>query len=117
MADATASRAGSRCRTPSAASSRYIHERAAAKAKAVEYLAGAPDRRRGRGAARFVLLAMAIYADENAVANSNRAFHQATIERAVPWADDDVDIDLDGHHCRGTAASPTRNCSVSSAPK
>ena len=35
---------------------------------------------------------MAIYADENAVANSNRAFHQVTIERSMPWADDVMEL-------------------------
>ena len=35
---------------------------------------------------------MAIYADENAVANSNRAFHQVTIERSMPWADDVLEL-------------------------
>jgi ParB/RepB/Spo0J family partition protein len=65
----------------------YIDQRAAAKAKAVEYLAGAKTA--GELAGRTIaLLAMAIYADENAVASSNRAFHQVTIEHSMPWADD-----------------------------
>jgi hypothetical protein len=35
---------------------------------------------------------MAIYADENAVANFNRAFHQVTIEQSMPWADDIAEL-------------------------
>jgi hypothetical protein len=35
---------------------------------------------------------MAIYADEDAVANSNRAFHQVTIERSVPWAEEVMEL-------------------------
>ena len=69
----------------------YIDQRAAAKAKAVEYLAGAKTA--GELAGRTIaLLAMAIYADENAVANSNRAFHQVTIEHSMPWADDVMEL-------------------------
>jgi hypothetical protein len=29
---------------------------------------------------------MAVYADENAVANSNRAFHTVTVQTGLPWA-------------------------------
>jgi hypothetical protein len=35
---------------------------------------------------------MAIYANEDAVANSNRAFHQVTIERSMPWAEDVMEL-------------------------
>jgi hypothetical protein len=73
--------------TKRAAKRVYIDQRAAAKAKAVQYLAGAKSA--GELAGRTIaLLAMAIYADENAVANSNRAFHQVTIEQSMPWAED-----------------------------
>jgi hypothetical protein len=52
---------------------RYIDQRGDAQAKAVEYLAGQTA---GDLADRtLALLLMAVYADEKAVANSNRAFH------------------------------------------
>jgi hypothetical protein len=77
--------------TKRAAKRVYIDQRAAAKAKAVQYLAGAKSA--GELAGRTIaLLAMAIYADENAVANSNRAFHQVTIEQSMPWAEDVAEL-------------------------
>jgi hypothetical protein len=66
--------------------SRYIDQRATAKTKAVEYLTAAQTA--GELAGRTIArVAMAMYADENAIANSNRAFHQVTIEHSMPWAD------------------------------
>jgi ParB/RepB/Spo0J family partition protein len=66
---------------------RYIEQRGDTQAKAVEYLAGAKTA--GELAGRtLALLLMAVYADENAVANSNRAFHTVTVQTALPWADE-----------------------------
>jgi hypothetical protein len=72
-------------KTKRATKRRYVEHRHAAQAKAVEYLAGAKTA--GELAGRTIaLLMMAVYAQENAVANSNRAFHTVTVEKALPWA-------------------------------
>jgi ParB/RepB/Spo0J family partition protein len=64
---------------------RYLEQRSDAEAKAIEYLAGAKTA--GEVAGRtLALLLMAIYAREDAVANSNRAFHTVTVTTALPWA-------------------------------
>jgi len=64
---------------------RYIDQRGDAETKAVEYLSGAKTA--GELAGRtLALLLMAVYADENAVANSNRAFHTVSVQTALPWA-------------------------------
>ena len=64
---------------------RYLEHRHEAEAKAVEYLAGAKTA--GELAGRTIaLVMMAVYAQEDAVANSNRAFHTVTPERVLPWA-------------------------------
>jgi ParB/RepB/Spo0J family partition protein len=72
-------------KTKRATKRRYVEHRDEAQAKAVEYLAGAKTA--GELAGRTIaLLMMAVYAQENAVANSNRAFHTVTVETALPWA-------------------------------
>ena len=69
----------------------YIEQRGDAQAKAAEYLAGAKTA--GELAGRMLaLLLMAVYADEDAVANSNRAFHTVTVQTALPWADDVAEL-------------------------
>lgn len=69
----------------------YVEQRAEAQARAVEYLAGA--RTAGELAGRtLALLLMAVYADENAVAQSSRAFHTVTARTALPWADDVAEL-------------------------
>ena len=69
----------------------YVEQRGDAKAKAAEYLAGAKSA--GELAGRtLALLLMAVYADENAVAHSNRAFHSVSVETALPWADDVAEL-------------------------
>jgi hypothetical protein len=71
--------------TKRGAKRRYIDQRADAQAKAVEYLAGATTA--GELAGRtLALVVMAVYADEHAVANSNRAFHTVTVQTVLPWA-------------------------------
>jgi hypothetical protein len=73
--------------TTRASKRRYIEQRSDAQAKAIEYLAGAKTA--GELAGRtLALLLMAVYAQEDAVANSNRAFHTVTVQSAVPWADE-----------------------------
>lgn len=69
----------------------YVEQRGDAKAKAAEYLAGAKTAGELAGRTLAVLL-MAVYADENAVAHSNRAFHSVSVERALPWADDVAEL-------------------------
>ena len=70
---------------------RYIEQRADAQAKAAQYLAGAKSA--GELAGRtLALLLMAVYADENAVAQSNRAFHTVTVQTALPWAGDVAEL-------------------------
>jgi ParB/RepB/Spo0J family partition protein len=77
--------------TKRATKRRYLEHRHEAQAKAVEYLAGAKTA--GELAGRTIaLLMMAVYAQENAVANSNRAFHQVTIERSMPWAEEVMEL-------------------------
>jgi len=71
--------------TKRASKRRYIEQRGDAKDKAIAYLAGAKTA--GEVAGRtLALLLMAVYAQEDAVANSNRAFHTVTVETALPWA-------------------------------
>ncbi len=70
---------------------RYLEHKHEAQAKAVEYLAGAKSA--GELAGRTIaLVMMAVYAQEDAVANSNRAFHTVTPERALPWAGDVTEL-------------------------
>ena len=70
---------------------RYLEHKHEAQAKAVEYLAGATTA--GEIAGRTIaLVMMAVYAQEDAVANSNRAFHTVTPERALPWAGDVAEL-------------------------
>jgi len=70
---------------------RYLEHKHEAQAKAVEYLAGAKTA--GEIAGRTIaLLMMAVYAREDAVANSNRAFYSVTPERALPWAGDVAEL-------------------------
>lgn len=51
---------------------------------------------------------MAIYAQEDAVANSNRAFHTVTPERALPWAADVAELidDLAGEKLPAALMDP-----------
>jgi hypothetical protein len=71
--------------TKRGAKRRYIDQRDAAQAKAVEYLAGATTA--GELAGRtLALVVMAVYADEHAVANSNQAFHDISVQTVLPWA-------------------------------
>ena len=61
----------------------YIEQRAEAERRASEYLAGA--RTAGEIAGRQIaLIAMAVYADQQAVAASNRSWHDVTC--SGPWA-------------------------------
>jgi len=61
----------------------YIDQRSEAERKAAEYLAGA--RTAGEIAGRQIaLIAMAVYADQQAVAMSNRSWHHVTLKD--PWA-------------------------------
>jgi len=70
---------------------RYLEHKHEAQAKAVEYLAGAKTA--GEIAGRTIaLVMMAVYAQEGAVANSNRAFYSVTPERALPWAADVAEL-------------------------
>lgn len=63
----------------------YVEQRAEAGRRASEFLLGA--RTGGEIAGRqLALIAMAVYADENAVAQSNRSWH--TVQCAGPWADE-----------------------------
>jgi hypothetical protein len=73
--------------TKRASKRRYIDQRGDAEAKAAEYLAGAKTA--GELAGRtLAMVLMAVYADENAVANSNRSFHTVTVQTALPWAEE-----------------------------
>jgi ParB/RepB/Spo0J family partition protein len=86
---------------------RYLEQRHEAQAKAVEYLAGAKTA--GELAGRTIaLLMMAVYAQENAVANSNRAFHTVTVEKALPWADQVAELidDLAGEKLPAALMDP-----------
>jgi ParB/RepB/Spo0J family partition protein len=66
----------------------YIDQRAEAERKASQYLAGAT--KAGEIAGRQIaLIAMAVYADQQAVAMSNRSWHHVTC--SGPWA-----IEVDG---------------------
>jgi ParB/RepB/Spo0J family partition protein len=61
----------------------YVDQRSEAERKAAEYLAGA--RTAGEIAGRQIaLIAMAVYADQQAVAASNRSWHHVTLKG--PWA-------------------------------
>jgi ParB/RepB/Spo0J family partition protein len=61
----------------------YIDQRAEAERKASEYLAGAT--KAGEIAGRQIaLIAMAVYADQQALAMSNRSWHHVTVKG--PWA-------------------------------
>jgi hypothetical protein len=78
-------------KTKRATKRRYLEHRHEAQAKAVEYLAGAKTA--GELAGRTIaLLMMAVYAQENAVAASSRAFHTVTVETALPWAGDVAEL-------------------------
>jgi ParB/RepB/Spo0J family partition protein len=69
----------------------YLEHRHEAEAKAVEYLAGAKTA--GELAGRTIaLVMMAVYAQEDAVANSNQAFHTVTPLRVLPWAADVAEL-------------------------
>ncbi len=69
----------------------YIEQRGDAQAKAAEYLAGAKTA--GELAGRtLAMVLMGVYADEEAVANSNRAFHSVTVQTALPWAEDVAEL-------------------------
>jgi hypothetical protein len=71
--------------TKRGAKRRYIDQRDTAQTKAAEYLAGAKTA--GELAGRtLAMVVMAVYADENAVANSNQAFHDISVQTALPWA-------------------------------
>ena len=68
-----------------------------AQAKAQEYLAGAKTA--ADVASRCLsLVVMALYTDEDAVANSNRSFHEISVssgwrgDTGVPWADEVVEL-------------------------
>jgi ParB/RepB/Spo0J family partition protein len=61
----------------------YVEQRAGAEQRAREYLAGAASA--GEIAGRqLALVAMAVFADQDAVAMSNRSWHQ--VKRSGPWA-------------------------------
>lgn len=86
---------------------RYLEHKHEAQAKAVEYLAGAKTA--GELAGRTIaLVMMAVYAQEDAVANSNRAFHTVTPERALPWAADVAELidDLAGEKLPAALMDP-----------
>ena len=86
---------------------RYLEHRHEAEAKAVEYLAGAKTA--GELAGRTIaLVMMAVYAQEDAVANSNRAFHTVTPQRVLPWADDVAELidDLAGEKLPAALMDP-----------
>ena len=86
---------------------RYLEHRHEAQAKAVEYLAGAKTA--GELAGRTIaLVMMAVYAQEDAVANSNRAFHTVTPERTLPWAADVAELidDLAGEKLPAALMDP-----------
>ena len=86
---------------------RYLEHRHDAEAKAVEYLAGANTA--GELAGRTIaLVMMAVYAQEDAVANSNRAFHTVTPERVLPWAADVAELidDLAGEKLPAALMDP-----------
>ena len=86
---------------------RYLEHRHEAEAKAVEYLAGAKTA--GEVAGRTIaLVMMAVYAQEDAVANSNRAFHTVTPERVLPWAADVAELidDLAGEKLPAALMDP-----------
>ena len=86
---------------------RYLEHRHEAEAKAVEYLAGAKTA--GEIAGRTIaLVMMAVYAQEDAVANSNRAFHTVTPERVLPWAADVAELidDLAGEKLPAALMDP-----------
>ena len=77
--------------TKRGAKRRYLEHRHDAEAKAVEYLAGAKTA--GELAGRTIaLLMMAVYAKENAVAASNRAFYTVTVQTALPWAEEVAEL-------------------------
>lgn len=63
----------------------------AAGAKAREFLAGATSLAEIAGRL-FCLIAAARYADERAVARSNRAFSELTVRRGVPYSDEVLDL-------------------------
>ncbi|HEV7808422.1 MAG TPA: hypothetical protein VGO80_21630 [Solirubrobacteraceae bacterium] len=65
---------------------RYLGYRHHTEAKAVKYLRR--PRPPARSPAAPSLLMMAAYAKDNAVGNSNRAFHTVTIQTTLPWAGD-----------------------------
>ena len=86
---------------------RYLEHRHEAEAKAVEYLAGAKTA--GEVAGRTIaLVMMAVYAQEDAVANSNRAFHTVTPLRVLPWAADVAELidDLAGEKLPAALMDP-----------
>jgi ParB/RepB/Spo0J family partition protein len=86
---------------------RYFEHKHDAQAKAVEYLAGAKTA--GELAGRTIaLVMMAVYAQEDAVANSNRAFHTVTAQRSLPWADEVAELmdDLAGEKLPAALMDP-----------
>jgi hypothetical protein len=72
-------------------------DRGEAEAKAREYLAGAKTAADVAGRC-LALVVMALYADEDAVANSNRSFHEVSVgagwqgDKGLPWADEVVEL-------------------------
>ncbi len=62
-----------------------------AGAKAREFLSGAKNTAELAGRV-FCLIAMARYADEDAVANSNRSFVSLRVGDGAPWSDDVIDL-------------------------
>jgi hypothetical protein len=67
----------------------YIDQRAGAAQRARDFLAGAASA--GEIAGRqLALVAMAVFADQDAVAKSNRSWHQ--LKRNGPWADEFDDM-------------------------
>ena len=84
---------------------RYLeHE---AQARAVGYLAGAKTA--GEIAGRTIaLVMMAVYAQEDAVANSNRAFYSVRPKGALPWAADVAELidDLAGEKLPAALMDP-----------
>jgi ParB/RepB/Spo0J family partition protein len=78
-------------KTKRATKRRYLEQRHDAQAKAIDYLQGAKTA--GEFAGRTIaLLMMAVYAKENAVAASNRAFHTVTVQSALPWAEEVAEL-------------------------
>ena len=69
----------------------YIDQRATPRPRPWNYLAGATTAGELAGRTLATVL-VAVYADENAVANSNRALHTVMVQTALPWASDVAEL-------------------------